>query len=60
MRGDDDQQEGMFSYAPRHPAQWLAKISEVGVLRRAEFYYQQLDALRPLRHPGTARAARRK
>jgi transposase len=40
---------GKQVYAPRHRAQWLAKISEVGVLRRAEFYYQQLDALRPLR-----------
>jgi transposase len=33
----------------RHRAEWLAKITEVGVLRRAEFYYQQLDALRVLR-----------
>jgi transposase len=41
---------GKQVYAPRHRAEWLAKISEVGVLRRAEFYYQQLDALRPLRH----------
>ena len=40
---------GKQVYAPRHGAEWLAKISEVGVLRRAEFYYQQLDALRPLR-----------
>jgi hypothetical protein len=37
-------------YAPRHRAEWLAKITELGVLRRAEFYYQQLDALRSLRH----------
>ena len=29
--------------------QWLAKISEPGSRRRAEFYYQQLDALRCLR-----------
>ncbi len=36
-------------YAPRHRGEWLAKISEPGVLRRAEFYYQQLDALRSLR-----------
>ena len=36
-------------YAPRHRAEWLAKINEVGVRRRAEFYYQQLDALRLLR-----------
>jgi transposase len=32
-----------------HRAEWLAKISEPGVRRRAEFYYQQLDALRCLR-----------
>ena len=41
---------GKQVYAPRHRAEWLAKITEVGVIRRAEFYYQQLDALRPLRH----------
>src|SRR5260221_6016553 len=40
---------GKQGYAPRHRADWLAKITEVGVLRRAEFYYQQLDALRSLR-----------
>jgi transposase len=40
---------GKQVYSPRHRAEWLAKITEVGVLRRAEFYYQQLDALRPLR-----------
>jgi transposase len=32
-------------YAPRHRAEWLAKITEPGVRRRAEFYYQQFDAL---------------
>ncbi len=36
-------------YAPRHRAEWLGKINESGVRRRAEFYYQQLDALRCLR-----------
>jgi transposase len=36
-------------YAPRHRAEWLAKISEPGVRRRAEFYYQQFDALAALR-----------
>jgi transposase len=41
---------GKQVYAPRQRAEWLAKIAEVGVRRRAEFYYQQLDALRPLRH----------
>jgi len=39
---------GTQVYAPRHRAAWLAKISEAGVRRRAELYYQQLDALRPL------------
>jgi transposase len=41
---------GKQVYAPRHRAEWLAKLSELGVHRRAEFYYQQLDALRSLRH----------
>jgi hypothetical protein len=36
-------------YAPRHRAEWLGKISEAGVRRRAEHYYQQLDVLRLLR-----------
>jgi transposase len=36
-------------YAPRHRAAWLGKIGEPGVRRRAEFYYQQLDALRTVR-----------
>ena len=36
-------------YAPRHRSEWLSKIREAGVCRRAELYYQQLDALRFLR-----------
>src|ERR1700747_1577516 len=40
---------GKQFYAPRHRAEWLGKISEPGVRRRAEFYYQQLDALRTVR-----------
>jgi transposase len=40
---------GKQVYAPGHRAAWLAKITEPGVHRRAEFYYQQLDALRSLR-----------
>jgi transposase len=40
---------GSEVYAPRYRAEWLAKISEAGVRRRAEHYYQQLDVLRPLR-----------
>jgi transposase len=39
---------GKQVYAPRHRAEWLEKITEAGVSRRAEFYYQQLDALRSL------------
>lgn len=40
---------GKQVYAPRHRAEWLGKINEPGVRQRAEFYYQQLDALRVLR-----------
>ena len=40
---------GKQVYAPRHRVEWLGKITEPGVRRRAEFYYQQLDALRTLR-----------
>ena len=40
---------GKQVYAPRYRAQWLGKIREAGVRRRAEFYYQQLDELRSLR-----------
>jgi transposase len=40
---------GKQVYTPRHRAEWLGKITEAGVLRRAEFYYQQLDALRTVR-----------
>jgi hypothetical protein len=36
-------------YAPRRRSEWLAKISEAGVRRRAEHYYQQLDVFRLLR-----------
>ena len=36
-------------YAPRHRSEWLGKISEAGVRRRAEHSYQELDVLRLLR-----------
>jgi hypothetical protein len=36
-------------YAPRHRAEWLSKIQEAGVRRRAELFYQQLDSLQLLR-----------
>jgi len=40
---------GKQVYAPRYREPWLGKITEAGVRRRAEFYYQQFDALRALR-----------
>src|SRR6202047_1504752 len=40
---------GKQVYAPRYRSEWLGKIQEAGVRRRAEFYYQQFDALRTLR-----------
>ncbi len=40
---------GQKVYAPRYRNQWLAQITEAGVCRRAEFYYQPLDALQTLR-----------
>ena len=40
---------GTQVYAPRHRSEWLSKITEAGVRRRAEYFYQQLDALQALR-----------
>jgi hypothetical protein len=40
---------GTQVYALRYRSEWLSKITEPGVRRRAELYYQQLDALRFLR-----------
>jgi transposase len=40
---------GQQVYAPRHRSEWLGKITETGVRRRAELYYQQLDGLQTLR-----------
>ncbi len=40
---------GQQVYAPRYRAEWLAKIAEGGVRRRAEIYYQQFDVLVALR-----------
>jgi transposase len=40
---------GQQVYAPRYRTEWLAKISEAGVRRRAELSYQQFDALAALR-----------
>ena len=40
---------GKLVYSPRHRAEWLLKLPEAGVRRRAERLYQQFDALRSLR-----------
>ena len=40
---------GTTVYAPRHRAEWLAKIPQLGVRLRAERLYQQLDLLQPVR-----------
>jgi transposase len=40
---------GAQVYAPHCRSEWLVKIHEAGVRRRAELYYQQLDALRLVR-----------
>jgi transposase len=40
---------GKQVYAERYRSEWLLRIEEAGVRRRAEFYYQQFDALRALR-----------
>src|SRR6266403_3150465 len=40
---------GTSVYAPRHRAEWLAKIVEPGVRVRAERFFQQLDLLQPVR-----------
>jgi transposase len=40
---------GTSVYAPRHRAEWLAKLVEPGVRVRAEHLYQQLDSLQPIR-----------
>ena len=40
---------GTTVYAPRHRAEWLAKIGEPGVRVRAERLYQELDVLQPVR-----------
>ena len=40
---------GKLVYTPRHRAEWLQKLPEAGIHRRAERLYQQLDMLRCLR-----------
>jgi len=40
---------GQQVYAPHYRGEWLAKISEAGVRRRAELYYLQFDTLAALR-----------
>ena len=41
---------GTQVYTPRHREQWLSRIAQPGVRRRAELFYQQLDGLLVVRH----------
>jgi len=41
---------GRQVYTPRHREQWLSKIAQPGVRRRAELFYRQLDGLSVVRH----------
>src|SRR6202051_1807074 len=41
---------GKQVYTPRHREQWLNKITQAGVRRRAELMYQQMDGLSVVRH----------
>src|ERR1700741_3045246 len=41
---------GTQVYAPRHRDQWLSRITQPGVRRRAELMYQQMDGLSVVRH----------
>ena len=50
---------GTTVYAPRHRAEWLAKIPEPGVRLRAERLYQQLDLLQPVRQQARRELLRR-
>jgi len=49
---------GTTVYAPRHRAEWLAKIVEPGVRLRAQRLYQQLDLLQPVRQQALKGAQR--
>lgn len=40
---------GQSVYHPLHREEWLRKITQASVRRRAELFYEQLDALVPLR-----------
>ena len=40
---------GIQVYAPRYREEWLSKLAQAGVRRRAELLYQQLDGLQALR-----------
>ena len=44
---------GTQVYAPRHRSEWLGRISEAGVRRRAKHCYEQLDAFTSVAPAGT-------
>jgi transposase len=41
---------GRQVYTPRHRDRWLSRIAQLGVRRRAELFYQQMDGLSVVRH----------
>jgi len=50
FRGRAISYRGRDIYRKDRRAQWLAKLCQPGARYRAEFLYQQLEALKPLRH----------
>jgi transposase len=48
-RGEGIPCRGTTVYALCHRSEWLGKISESGLRRRAEYFYEQLDGLKALR-----------
>jgi hypothetical protein len=49
FRGRGIRTPGHAVYQPKQREQWLGQLTEAGVRQRAEFLYEQLDQLRPLR-----------
>ena len=50
---------GTQGYAPRYREEWLGKIPQTGVRRRAELLYQQLDGLQALHRSDSSRLINR-
>jgi hypothetical protein len=50
---------GQKVYSPRYRSAWLQKVTQQGVRRRAEWLYQPLDDLQPLRREARREISRR-